>query len=59
MIKIIYYALPMLIIILGIVIKESKDPAWYSSRKYSTMLIVVGILILITRLIIEFTKDKI
>lgn len=55
----IYYGLPVLFVVLGFVMKNSRDKAWDSSRRMGNFLIIMGILLFFARLIIEFTKNQI
>ncbi len=50
------YILPVIFIVLGLVIKFSKDPRWDSSRKMSTILIILGILTLLGKIFIDYNK---
>lgn len=58
MLRIFQYILPVLIITVGILNKYSKDKAWDSSRKLSSMLIVIGTLLLLARIILDYTKNN-
>ncbi len=52
----IQYILAAVFIVLGLVIKTSKDPRWQTSKKMSTVLIVLGVLVIIAKLMLEFSK---
>lgn len=52
----IQYILAAIFIVLGLVIKISKDPRWQTSKKMSTVLIVLGVLVIIAKLMLEFSK---
>lgn len=54
MLKTLQYLMPIVFIILGLVITYSKDPRWNSSKKMSTILIVLGILTLLGRVAIDY-----
>ena len=56
MVSYIQYILPVIFIVLGLVIKFSKDPRWDSSRKMSTILIILGILTLLGKIFIDYNK---
>lgn len=58
MLKTLQYLMPIVFIILGLVIKYSKDPRWNSSKKMSTILIVLGILTLLGRVAIDYNLIK-
>lgn len=51
--KTIQYLMPIIFIILGLVIKYSKDPRWNSSKKMSTILIILGIITLLGRIALD------
>ncbi len=53
LLKAIQYLLPVIFIILGLVIKYSKNPRWNSSKKMSTILIILGIITLLGRIALD------
>lgn len=56
MLHALFYLLPVVFIVLGFVIKYSKDPRWNSSRKMANLLIILGVLTLIGRIFIDYNK---
>lgn len=56
MIHYLQYILPVIFIVLGLVIKYSKDPRWNSSRKMANILIILGILTLLGRFFLDYAK---
>ncbi|WP_277111387.1 hypothetical protein [Chryseobacterium taklimakanense] len=56
MIHYLQYILPIVFIVLGLVIKYSKDPRWDSSRKMANILIILGILTLLGRIFIDYSE---
>lgn len=52
----IQYILPVIFIVLGIFIKTSNDPRWKTSKKMSTLLIILGVLTLVGKIILDFSK---
>lgn len=50
--------MPVVFIIFGLVLKYSKDPRWDSSRKMSTLLLVLGILTLLGRIALDYNILK-
>ncbi len=58
MITTVQYLLPIVFIIFGLVLKYSKDPRWDSSRKMSTILIILGIVTLIGRILLDYQIIK-
>ena len=59
MIQYLQYGLPLIFIALGLVIKFSKNPRWDSSRKMANILIILGILTLLGRIFLDYSKSKI
>lgn len=52
--QLIQYALPLVFIYIGIVIKRSNDPRFQSAKKIADVLILVGVLTLIGRIILDY-----
>lgn len=50
------YGLPLIFVALGLTIKFSKNPRWNSSRKMANILIILGILTLLGRIFIDYSK---
>ena len=57
MIHYLQYILPLVFIILGLVIKFSKNPRWDSSRKMANVLVILGILTLLGKILLEFNRN--
>ena len=57
MIHYLQYILPVIFIVLGLVIKFSKDPWWESSKKMSVVLIILGVLTLLGRIFLDYGKQ--
>ena len=57
MIHYLQYILPVIFIVLGLVIKFSKDPRWESSKKMSVVLIILGVLTLLGRIFLDYGKQ--
>lgn len=52
------YGLPIIFIVLGLVIKFSKDPRWDKSRRMANMLIILGILTMLGRIFIDYSANN-
>ncbi len=50
--------LAILILVFGIFLKTTKDPKLSTSKKYSWMFIIVGIISLIGKLLIMYQKGE-
>jgi len=50
--------LAVFILIFGIFLKVTKDPKFASSKKYSWMFIIIGILTLVGKFVIMYQKGE-